>query len=191
LLFYTFCNSLKHELNHFNMLRLHQTSCNAYNCGLFPSFGFPNCPHASATAILSQTTLSFLHNTHSILNLLMPLNIADTSQPNFSPESKSKLSYDRRSFGQSVLISSHHLGPAINFSFTSIEILFRQLGGCYYKAASLRRWLVWNVQLLLCFASAAFVGSESRGALHHILSTASRLKTSQPGGPSSWMYFSH
>jgi hypothetical protein len=32
--------------------------------------------------------------------------------------SKSKLSYDRQSVGQSVLVSGTHLGPATNFSFS-------------------------------------------------------------------------
>jgi hypothetical protein len=38
-----------------------------------------------------------------------------------SPESKSKLSYDRRSIGRSGLVPGHHLGPSTNFSFTSME----------------------------------------------------------------------
>jgi hypothetical protein len=41
--------------------------------------------------------------------------------------SNSKLAYDRRPVGQSVLVSGHLLGPAANFSFISIQIIFRQL----------------------------------------------------------------
>jgi hypothetical protein len=40
--------------------------------------------------------------------------------------SKSKLCYDRRSVGQSVLVSGDHLGPATN-SFSSFLIIFKQL----------------------------------------------------------------
>jgi hypothetical protein len=39
---------------------------------------------------------------------------------------KSKLFYDRRSVGQSVLVSGHHLGSATNFSFSFTEIIFRR-----------------------------------------------------------------
>jgi hypothetical protein len=39
----------------------------------------------------------------------------------------SELSYHRRSFGQSVLVSDHHLGPATIFSFAFIIIIFKHL----------------------------------------------------------------
>jgi hypothetical protein len=42
-------------------------------------------------------------------------------------KSKLKLSYDRRSVGQSVLVPSHNLGSATNFSFISMIIIFRHL----------------------------------------------------------------
>jgi hypothetical protein len=38
-------------------------------------------------------------------------------------KSNSKLSYDRWPVGQSILVSGLHLGPAANFSFTSLEII--------------------------------------------------------------------
>jgi hypothetical protein len=76
---------------------------------------------------------------------------------------KSELFYDRRSIGQSVLVSGHHLGPATNFSFTFMEIIFKQLGGCYYGAPSLTRGWNCNLQLLLGLASAIFFGTESAG----------------------------
>jgi hypothetical protein len=41
--------------------------------------------------------------------------------------SKSKLSYDRRSVDQSVLVSGHHLGSTDNFSYNSTEIMDRHL----------------------------------------------------------------
>jgi hypothetical protein len=44
-----------------------------------------------------------------------------TEQP--ASKSESMLYYDRRSVGQSVLISSHHLGPATNSSISSTEII--------------------------------------------------------------------
>jgi hypothetical protein len=40
---------------------------------------------------------------------------------------ESKLSYDRLSVSQSVLVSGHHLGLMTNFSFSFTEIIFRPL----------------------------------------------------------------
>jgi hypothetical protein len=40
---------------------------------------------------------------------------------NVGAKVKSKLSYGRRSVGQSVLVSGHHVGPTTNFSFPSME----------------------------------------------------------------------
>jgi hypothetical protein len=54
-------------------------------------------------------------------------------------KSNSKLPYDRRSDGQSLMVSGHHLGPANNISFSSIAITFRQLRGNYYEGPSLTR----------------------------------------------------
>jgi hypothetical protein len=49
------------------------------------------------------------------------------------PEVEVEVIYDRRSVGQSVLVSGHHLGLAINSRFTCMEIIFRQLGDCYNR----------------------------------------------------------
>jgi hypothetical protein len=38
-------------------------------------------------------------------------------------ETKSKLSYDRRSVSQSILVSAHNLEPATNYSFSSMEFI--------------------------------------------------------------------
>jgi hypothetical protein len=38
-----------------------------------------------------------------------------------------KLFYERRSVGQSVLVSGHHMGTGANFSFSSIEVISRYL----------------------------------------------------------------
>jgi hypothetical protein len=46
--------------------------------------------------------------------------------PYIADKSKSKSHYERQSVGQSVLVSSAHLGPATNFSI-SLRISFRQL----------------------------------------------------------------
>jgi hypothetical protein len=40
---------------------------------------------------------------------------------------KSKLYYDRRPVGQSILVSGHHLTLATNFSFTFMENISRHL----------------------------------------------------------------
>jgi hypothetical protein len=82
---------------------------------------------------------------------------------------KGKLSYGGRSVGQSILVSGHRLGPATSFSSPSMEIIFRQLGICYYGAVSLTRGQIYNLQLLLGLASAGFLGSQSRVTHAHIL----------------------
>jgi hypothetical protein len=68
---------------------------------------------------------------------------------------KSKLTYDRRSFGQSVLVSGHHLRPATNLSFSSTEIIFRHIKLFVWDALSDER-MICNLlkQLLLGLASA-------------------------------------
>jgi hypothetical protein len=73
------------------------------------------------------------------------------------------LSYDRRSVGQSVLVPGHHLGPATNSSFTSIQNTFRHLRSSSCGVPSLRRGPLCNllVQLLLGLASAVTLGSKS------------------------------
>jgi hypothetical protein len=82
-------------------------------------------------------------------------------------KSKSKLYYDRRSVGQSVLVSGTHLGPATNFS--SSLIIFRQLRVCWCGATSLTRSRVCSFQFLPSTASTAFLKSESHGTHEHIL----------------------
>jgi hypothetical protein len=82
-------------------------------------------------------------------------------------KSKSKLSYDRRSVGQSVLVSRTLSGSATNFSFL-LEIFFRQLWICFFYAPSLTRGRVCNFLLQLGLASAVPLGSESHGTQDHI-----------------------
>jgi hypothetical protein len=78
--------------------------------------------------------------------------------------SKSKLCYDRWSVGQSVLVSSTHLGLTTRFLFLS-----RQLRVCGCGALSLTRERVCRLQLLLGLASAVILVSESRRTRDHIL----------------------
>jgi hypothetical protein len=61
-------------------------------------------------------------------------------------KSKSKLSYDRQSVGQSVLEWGHHQGPWP--IFLSPWHFFRQLRVCYFVAPSLTRRRVCNLLLL-------------------------------------------
>jgi hypothetical protein len=68
--------------------------------------------------------------------------------------------YDRRSVGQSVLVSRSHLGPNTRFSFT-----VRQLRVCWCGAPSLTRGWDCRLQMLLDFASAVILGSESWGLM--------------------------
>jgi hypothetical protein len=85
-----------------------------------------------------------------------------------------KLYYDRRSVGQSVLVSGFDLGPATNFS-PSLFNYFRQLRVCWCGAPSLTRSRVCSFQLFLGLASAVFLGSQSRRTHEHILSLFFRL----------------
>jgi hypothetical protein len=68
---------------------------------------------------------------------------------------KLKLIYDRQSVGQSILVSSTHLGPATNFSFPlkfpldicwfSLILVLIHLLVCYFVAPSLTRRRVCNL----------------------------------------------
>jgi hypothetical protein len=78
--------------------------------------------------------------------------------------SKSKLCYDRRSAGQSVLEQSTHLGLT-----TRSLLLVWQLQSCSCGAPSLTRGRVCPLYMLLVLASAVFLGSESLGTWDHIL----------------------
>jgi hypothetical protein len=69
-------------------------------------------------------------------------------------KSKSKLSYDRRSVGQSILVSGHQLGPATDLSFSSMEIIIRYLPFFYYGAPSLTRGWVCNLRFPMDLTSA-------------------------------------
>jgi hypothetical protein len=79
-------------------------------------------------------------------------------------KSKSKLYYDRRSAGQSVLEQSPHLG------LTTRSLLHVwQLRSCSSGAPSLTRGRVCLLYVLLALASAVFLGSESCGTWDHLL----------------------
>jgi hypothetical protein len=79
-------------------------------------------------------------------------------------KAKSKLCCDRRSVGQSVLVSSTHLGLTTRFFIT-----VRELRVCWCGALSLTRERVCRLQLLLGLANAVILGSESHGTRDHIL----------------------
>jgi hypothetical protein len=89
---------------------------------------------------------------------------------------------DRRSVGQSVLLSGSHLGPVNNFS-PSFYNYFEQLRICWSGAPSLTRSRVCSFQFLLGIASASatFLKSESHGTHEHILLSLF-LKLPQSGG---------
>jgi hypothetical protein len=80
-----------------------------------------------------------------------------------TPWVKSKLCYDRRSVGQSVLASSTHLGLTTRFLFLSDSCGFFDVG------RSLTRERVCRLQLMLVLTSAVILGSESRETRDHIL----------------------
>jgi hypothetical protein len=54
-------------------------------------------------------------------------------------------------------------------AYDQIYIIVRQLRVCWCGALSLTRGWVWRLQVLLALASAAILGSESRGTRDHIL----------------------
>jgi hypothetical protein len=88
-----------------------------------------------------------------------------------SPKSKSKLSYNRRSIGQSVLLSGHRLGPATNFCSSSMDNTFRysRLSSCAAPSLTRRRVCNLSVQLLLGISSALTLTSKSGWTLNHII----------------------
>jgi hypothetical protein len=82
----------------------------------------------------------------------------------FQVNVKSKLYYDRWSFGQSLVVSDTHLGPMIRFLLLSDCCRFVDVG-----ALSLAREWVCSLQCVLVLASAVILGSESRGTHNHSL----------------------
>jgi hypothetical protein len=96
--------------------------------------------------------------------------------------SKSKLSYPRRSFGQSVLVSGHLQGPWPVF-LSPWNFLYK-VAGLLFLAPSLTRGWVCNLLLLLVLTSAVLLGSESRGTKNYtVLSTFLRLFQPEGQGP--------
>jgi hypothetical protein len=79
-------------------------------------------------------------------------------------KSKSKLCYDRRSAGQSVLEQSTYLGLT-----TRYLLLVWQLQSWSCGAPSLTRGRICLLYVLLALASAVFLGSESRRTRGNIL----------------------
>jgi hypothetical protein len=73
-----------------------------------------------------------------------------------------KWCYDRRSIGQSVLVSGTHLGPMARFLLLSVAGLLMR-GTLSGERTSL------ELQLLLGFTSAVILGSEPRRTHDHIL----------------------
>jgi hypothetical protein len=95
---------------------------------------------------------------------LIPLCIISTSL------SKSNSSYDRRSVGQSILISGHHLGTATNFSSSSMEILLRHLRLFFFAAER----PLWQEEASVIFSSVT-PQSELRRTHKHTLLSPLRL----------------
>jgi hypothetical protein len=78
------------------------------------------------------------------------------------PSSKSNLCYDRRSVGQSVLVSSTHLGLKTSFLFSDW-----QLRGFCYGAPSLTRGRVCLLQCTICNIFTCYYMNHSDQALNH------------------------
>jgi hypothetical protein len=110
--------------------------------------------------------------------------VIDTAEILTAVKTKSKLSHDRQSVGQSVLVSGHNPGPWS--AFLLFEIFLRQLL-VYFVAPSLPRGRVCTLLLLLGLTSAVALVSESRGTQDHIL-LSQVLRFPQPGGPGPRIY---
>jgi hypothetical protein len=80
-------------------------------------------------------------------------------------KSKTKLCYDQRSVGQSVLVSNAPSGAQ-----DQIFVTVRHLWVCWCEAPSLTSGRVCGWQLLLALASAIILGFESCGNDHILLS---------------------
>jgi hypothetical protein len=105
---------------------------------------------------------------------------------NWISQSKSKLHYDWRSVGQSVLVSGTHLGPATNLSPSLFIYLF--LDSCGFVDVGRLLWReVGSVVFRFCWASPAQSFSDLSPNEHILLSPFLRLP--QPGGPGSCIYF--
>jgi hypothetical protein len=88
----------------------------------------------------------------------------------------------------SIKQSWHSPGTRDQFFFL-LEIFFRQLRVCYFVAPSLTRGRVCKLLLLLVFANAVALGSESHGTQDHIL-LFEFLRAPKPGGPGPRIYIS-
>jgi hypothetical protein len=95
-------------------------------------------------------------------------------------ESKLKLCYYRRSVGQSVLMSSPHLGPKTRFLLLSDSCKFVDVG-----PPSRQRGRICRLQLLLVLAITVILGSESCRTHDHVL--LSQIRESPP--PTWWARF--
>jgi hypothetical protein len=89
---------------------------------------------------------------------------ADISRAGVTHKSKWKLFYDRRSVGQSILVSSSNVGPKTRYSLLADSCRF-----CWCEVPSLIRGQVCRLTLLLVFASVVILGSESLKSHDHIL----------------------
>jgi hypothetical protein len=86
-----------------------------------------------------------------------------------NPKSESKLCYDLRSVGQSVLVTRPHLGPKTRFLLLSDIYGFVDVG-----RPSLTRGWICRIQFLLALVSEVIFGPKSRGNLDYILLSQNR-----------------
>jgi hypothetical protein len=96
-------------------------------------------------------------------------------------KSKSESYYDRRSVGESVLVSGTHLKPETNFSPFFFNYYWA-VTDLLMLAPSLTRSRICSFQFLLGIASTAFLRSEFHAINEHIL-LSPFLRLPQPRGP--------
>jgi hypothetical protein len=127
-------------------------------------------------------TLKYLNTFYYVVGTLCYISVMNSYHIK-GQWSEVKLFYNRRSVGQSVLVSGSHLEPMTRFLFS-----VWQLRVSWCVAPSLTRGWVYNllVQLLLGLARAVTLGSKSRRTHDHIL--LSHLRLHQPGGPGPCIY---
>jgi hypothetical protein len=95
---------------------------------------------------------------------------------------KLELIYDRRSVGQSILVSGSPLEP-----MTGVLFSVWHLRVSWYRASSLTWGWVWNllIQLLLALARALTLGSKSLRTHDHTF--LSHIRLPQPVPPGTWL----
>jgi hypothetical protein len=156
---------------------LHQSSVNSFQRRTFPFLWVPELFQLASTAVFCQFSRNhyLLKKTHSRLNFYS------------SQEGCLFTSNLCQSQSRPVRLADRHPSGTRDQFFFLLKIFLGQLRVCYFVAPSLMRGRVCNLLLLLVFASAVPLGSESHGTQDHIL-LSQFLRLPQPGRPGPRIY---